>query len=61
VVATDPERLEDLLGIAEPLARRPARELILTRLLRDDGEPWSRTPPSPNAEALSNSKASLLA
>ena len=38
VVATDPERLEDLLGIAEPLARRPARELILTRLLRDDGE-----------------------
>ena len=38
VVATDPERLDDLLAIAEPLARRPARELILARLLRDDGE-----------------------
>ena len=29
VVATDPGRLDDLLAIAEPLARRPARELIL--------------------------------
>ncbi len=38
VVATDAERLDDLLAIAEPLARRPARELILARLLRDDGE-----------------------
>ena len=38
VVATDPDRLDDLLAIAEPLARRPARELILARLLRDDGE-----------------------
>ena len=38
VVATDPERLDDLLAIAAPLARRPARELILARLLRDDGE-----------------------
>ena len=36
IVATDPKRLEDLLAIAEPLARRPARELILARLLRDD-------------------------
>jgi DNA-binding SARP family transcriptional activator len=34
VVATDPDRLDDLLAIAEPLARRPARELILTRLVR---------------------------
>ena len=31
-------RLDDLLAIAEPLARRPARELILARLLRDDSE-----------------------
>jgi hypothetical protein len=38
VIATDPERLNDLLAIAEPLARRPARELILARLLRDDSE-----------------------
>lgn len=38
VVATDAERLDDLLAIAEPLARRPARELILARLLRDAGE-----------------------
>ena len=38
VVATDPERIDDLLAIAEPLARRPARELILARLLRDGGE-----------------------
>jgi DNA-binding SARP family transcriptional activator len=38
VVAGDAERLDDLLAIAEPLARRPARELILVRLLRDDGE-----------------------
>jgi DNA-binding SARP family transcriptional activator len=34
VVATDPERLDDVLAIAEPLARRPARELILARLMR---------------------------
>ena len=38
VVAADPERLDDLLAIAEPLARRPAREIILAQLLRDDGE-----------------------
>ena len=38
VVATDPGRLDELLAIAGPLARRPARELILARLLRDDGE-----------------------
>ncbi|MDQ2969379.1 MAG: AfsR/SARP family transcriptional regulator [Actinomycetota bacterium] len=38
LVATDPRRLDDLLAIAKPLARRPIRELILTRLLRDDGE-----------------------
>ncbi|MFL5954637.1 MAG: BTAD domain-containing putative transcriptional regulator [Gaiellaceae bacterium] len=38
IVATDPERLDDLLRIAEPLALRSARELILTRLLRDDGD-----------------------
>ncbi len=38
VVATDPNRLDDLLAIAEPLARRPARELILTRLVRAASE-----------------------
>jgi DNA-binding SARP family transcriptional activator len=38
VVATDPERLDDLLAIAEPLARRPARELVLARFLGDAGE-----------------------
>ena len=38
IVAADPERLKDLLVIAEPLARRPARELIMARLLHDDGE-----------------------
>ena len=38
VVTTDAERLDDLLAIAAPLARRPARELILARLLRDHGE-----------------------
>ena len=38
VVASDSTWLDDLLAIAEPLARRPARELILARLLRDDGE-----------------------
>jgi DNA-binding SARP family transcriptional activator len=38
VVASDPRRLDDLLAIAEPLARRPTRELILARLLSDDRE-----------------------
>jgi len=38
VVATNPESLDDLLAIAEPLTRQPARELILARLVRDDGE-----------------------
>jgi DNA-binding SARP family transcriptional activator len=38
VVATDQARLDDLLAIAEPLARRPARELILARLVRNGGE-----------------------
>jgi DNA-binding SARP family transcriptional activator len=35
VVATDPVRLDDLLAIAKPLARRPAREIILARLMPD--------------------------
>jgi DNA-binding SARP family transcriptional activator len=35
VVAREADRLDALLSIAEPLARRPARELILARLLRD--------------------------
>ena len=38
VVASDPERLDALLAVAEPLARRTSRELILARLLRDDRE-----------------------
>ena len=36
VVATDRGRMDDVLVIAEPLARRTARELIMARLLRDD-------------------------
>jgi DNA-binding SARP family transcriptional activator len=38
VVTTDAERLENLLAIAEPLTRRPARELILARLLHEEDE-----------------------
>jgi DNA-binding SARP family transcriptional activator len=38
VVATDPARLDDLLAIAEPLARQPLREIILTRLVRGADE-----------------------
>jgi DNA-binding SARP family transcriptional activator len=38
VIAGDEGRLDDLLTVAEPLARRPARELILARLLRDRGD-----------------------
>ena len=38
VVAGDAGPLDDLLALAEPLARRPARELILARLLSDDGD-----------------------
>jgi DNA-binding SARP family transcriptional activator len=35
IVASDDDRLADLLAICEPLARRPGHELILARLLRD--------------------------
>ena len=35
VVADDVDRLDTLLRIAEPLARHPARELLLVRLLQD--------------------------
>jgi DNA-binding SARP family transcriptional activator len=35
VLAGDERRLDDLIAIAEPLARRPARELILALLLKD--------------------------
>jgi DNA-binding SARP family transcriptional activator len=38
VIAGDERRLDDLLIVAEPLARRPARELILARLLTNRGE-----------------------
>src|SRR5262249_12550991 len=41
VVTGDADELDELLSIAEPLARQPARELILSRLLkeRDDVAP----------------------
>ena len=35
VVADDADRLDELLPIAEPLAREPPRELILARLLSE--------------------------
>jgi DNA-binding SARP family transcriptional activator len=38
VVAGDGARLDGLLAVAEPLARRPERELILARLLSHDGD-----------------------
>jgi DNA-binding SARP family transcriptional activator len=37
VVADDADRLDELLAIAEPLAREPPRELILARLLSEQG------------------------
>jgi DNA-binding SARP family transcriptional activator len=45
VVASDPERLDALLAIAEPLGLLPDRELIVARLLDDgrDLEPESET------------------
>lgn len=38
VWAVDEDRLDDLVAIAEPLARRPARELILARLLEQTSD-----------------------
>jgi DNA-binding SARP family transcriptional activator len=38
VVAGAEDRLDTLLALAEPLARRPARELIVVRLLGSDGD-----------------------
>jgi DNA-binding SARP family transcriptional activator len=38
VLPSDERRLDALLRIAEPLARRPGRELLIARLLTDDGE-----------------------
>jgi DNA-binding SARP family transcriptional activator len=38
VVAGNEARLDNLLALAEPLARRPARELIVARLLSHDGD-----------------------
>jgi DNA-binding SARP family transcriptional activator len=35
IVGGEDERLDPLLSVAEPLARRPGRELIVTRLLAD--------------------------
>jgi DNA-binding SARP family transcriptional activator len=38
IVDRDASRLDELLAIAEPLARQPARELIVIRLLDEDDE-----------------------
>jgi DNA-binding SARP family transcriptional activator len=38
VIAGDERSLDDLLTVAEPLARRPTRELIVARLLRNRGD-----------------------
>jgi DNA-binding SARP family transcriptional activator len=38
IVASDEYRLDALLAVAEPLARNPARELILARLLPSHGD-----------------------
>jgi DNA-binding SARP family transcriptional activator len=38
VVADDASQVDNLLAIAEPLARQPPRELILARLLPEDGD-----------------------
>ena len=58
VVATDPSRLDELLAIAEPLARRPAREVILALLLRDNGELAASTAALSERRDLSPSEAS---
>jgi DNA-binding SARP family transcriptional activator len=38
VAARDEQSLESLLGLAEPIARRPAKELIVTRLVAEAGD-----------------------
>ena len=38
VVPSTLDRLDELLAIAEPLAQLPGRELIIARLLQDEGE-----------------------
>jgi DNA-binding SARP family transcriptional activator len=38
LVVANEDRLDELLAIAEPLARKPVRELILARLVCDDSE-----------------------
>jgi DNA-binding SARP family transcriptional activator len=38
VVAVEERRLDELLALAEPLARRPVREVLLARLVAGDGE-----------------------
>jgi DNA-binding SARP family transcriptional activator len=43
VVAGDLERLEDLLAVAEPLATRPPRELIIALLLTEAGKVGAAT------------------
>lgn len=53
VAAQDPRRMTELLGIAEPLAKRPPRELILARLVADGDD-------LPGAAAMSNEHRSVL-
>jgi DNA-binding SARP family transcriptional activator len=38
IAAADENRLDDLLAVAEPLARSPKRELIVTRLLKEGSD-----------------------
>jgi DNA-binding SARP family transcriptional activator len=54
VIAGDERRLDQLLTVAEPLARRPARELILARLLRSHGDLQAAT------AALAERRATLV-
>src|SRR5262249_47420933 len=53
VVTGDADELDELLSIAEPLARQPPRELILTRLLTE------QTDVAPAAAELAKSRSAL--
>jgi DNA-binding SARP family transcriptional activator len=53
VVTGDADELDELLSIAEPLARQPPRELILTRLLRE------RNDVAPTTAELAKTRSAL--
>lgn len=53
VAPLDPARFDDLLAIAEPLARRPPRELILAQLIASPGD-------LPAASAIARERRGLL-